>query len=149
MESRLLLDMNTALKAGPDAKLDLSVIHLARAALQNATIEKREELSAEEAIRVLAREVKQRREAAAEYAGLGRREIVERLEREVSVLERYLPQQLSEDELQSIITRAIAETGASSARDLGRVMAKVVPETRGRADGRWVSELARELLSEG
>jgi hypothetical protein len=149
IEAKLLLDMKAALKSGEEGRLDLSVIRLARAALQNAAIEKRRELSEEEAVEVLSREVKQRREAADEYTGLGRKEAADRLHREVSVLERYLPEQLSEEELRRLITQAITETGASSARDLGKVMGKVVPQTRGRAAGRKVKELAGQLLPEG
>ncbi len=149
VEDRLREDMKAALRAGPDGRRALSVIRLARAALQNAAIEKRRPLTDEEAAEVLAREVKQRREAAEEYRRLGRTAEVERLEAEIAVIERYLPEQLSDDELGRIITEAIEATGASGPRDLGKVMGKVMSEVRGRADGRRVNELVRKLLAGG
>lgn len=146
IEARLTEDMKTALKAGEKGKLELSVIRLARAAFQNASIEKRHPLSDEEAVEVLAREVKQRREAAEEYGRLGRPGVVERLGAEIAILERYLPRQLSDEELRRAITEAISATGAASKRDLGKVMGKVMPQIRGRASGRKASDLAKELL---
>ncbi len=116
--------------------------------MQNAAIDKRRPLSDEEALEVVSREVKQRREAAEEYGRLGKTEVVERYQAEITILERYLPQPLSEGELRRIITEAIAAAGAASKRDLGKVMGKVIPQTRGRADGRKVSELVNSLLPE-
>jgi uncharacterized protein YqeY len=148
LEDRLAQDMKTAMKAGEAGKLDLSVIRLARAALQNATIEKRQTLSDDEAAQVVARQAKQRRESAEEYGRLGKPDVAERLKSEIAVLERYLPQPLSDDQLRAIIAQAIAETGATSRRELGKVMGQVMPRTRGRADGKKVSELAGALLPE-
>ncbi|MEW6032750.1 MAG: GatB/YqeY domain-containing protein [Bacillota bacterium] len=148
IQARLAEDMKAALKAGEEGRLELSVIRLARAALQNAAIEKRKSLTEDEVIETLAREVKQRKEAAAEYEGLGRQDAAARLLAEAAVIQRYLPEPLSEDELRRIVSEAIAATGAASRRDLGKVMGKVMPLTRGRADGRRVNELARELLPE-
>jgi len=148
LEDRLTQDMKTAMKAGEAGKLDLSVIRLARAALRNATIEKRQALSDDEAAQVVARQAKQRRESAEEYARLGRPDVAERLKSEIAVLERYLPQPLSDDELRAIIAQAIAETGATSRRELGKVVGRVMPRTRGRADGKRVNELVNALLPE-
>lgn len=146
VETRLNEDMKAALKAGEAGRLSLSVIRLARAALQNATIEKRRPLTEDEAVEVVAREVRQRREAAEEYTRLGKADAAERLRAEIAVLERYLPQPLSDEELRRIITEAIAAVGAVSKRDLGKVMGRVMPQTRGRADGRRVNELVASLL---
>ena len=148
LEDRLTQDMKTAMKAGEAGKLDLSVIRLARAALQNATIEKRQALSDDEAAQVVARQAKQRRESAEEYARLGKPDVAERLKAETAVLERYLPQPLRDDELRAIIAQAIAATGATSRRELGKVMGQVMPQTRGRADGKKVNELVNALLPE-
>lgn len=146
---RLIEDMKSAMKAGERGKMALSVIRLVRASLQNAAIEKRHDLSDEEALEVIGREVKQRREAAEEYGRLGRPEVVERFRAEIAFLEGYLPRQLSEEELRSIVAEAIEATGAASKRDLGKVMSLVMPRTRGRADGKKVSELACFMLGEG
>lgn len=146
IETKLSEDMKKAMKAGESGKLELSVIRMARASLQNVAIEKRHALSDEEAVEVMAREVKQRREAADEYAHLGKADAADRLKAEVAVLERYLPQQLSDDEVRRIVIEAIAAVGATSKRDLGKVMGKVMPQTRGRADGRKVNEIVGSLL---
>ncbi len=138
--------MKAALKAREEGKETLGVIRLARAALQNATIDKRRPLSEDETVEVLAREVRQRRDAAEEYTRLGRPDVAERFGREIAIIEKYLPRPLSDEDLRRIITEAIRETGATSRRDLGKVMGKVMPQTRGRADGRKVNELVQELL---
>ncbi|MCL6581047.1 MAG: GatB/YqeY domain-containing protein [Firmicutes bacterium] len=141
--------MKAALKAGEEGKQTLSVVRLARAALQNATIEKRGPLTDEEAAVVLSREVKQRRETAEEYRRLGRPEAAERLLAEAAILEGYLPQQLTDEELRRIIGEAIQATGAASRRDAGKVMGKVMPQVRGRADGKRVSDMVQALLPPG
>jgi len=146
IELNLSDEMKAALKAGEKGKLALSVIRLARAAMQNAAIEKRHPLSDGEALEVIAREAKQRREAAEEYGRLGRPEVVERFQAEIAILERYLPRQLPEDEIRRLVAEAIAAVGATSKRDLGKVMSMVMSQTRGRADGRKVSELVISLL---
>lgn len=146
IETRLLEDMKAAMKGGEPAKLTLSVIRMARAAMQNAAIDKRHELSDAEAVEVLARETKQRRDDVEEFTRLGKLETAATLKAEIAILERYLPQQLSDDELRRIIGEAIAATAATSKRDMGKVMGKVMPQTRGRADGRRVNELVNALL---
>ena len=149
IEARLSEDMKAALKAGEEGKQTLSVVRLARAALQNAAIEKRGPLTDEEAAVVLSREVRQRREGAEEYRRLGRPEAAERLLAEAAILERYLPQQLTDEELRSIIDEAIRVTGAVSRRDAGKVMGKVMPQVRSRADGKRVSDMVQALLPPG
>ncbi|RJQ06680.1 MAG: GatB/YqeY domain-containing protein [Bacillota bacterium] len=146
VESRLSADMKAALRAGEEGRLRLSVIRMARAALQNAGIEKRRSLTDDEAVAVVAREVKQRRDSAREYKELGRADKAEALEVEIAVLEAYLPEQLSDAELRDLISEAIAAVGAKSRRDMGKVMGKVMPLVRGRADGQRVNELVITLL---
>jgi uncharacterized protein YqeY len=148
LEERLVEDMKAAMKAQDEGKLALSVIRLVRASLQNAAIEKRCDLSDEEALDVLAREVKQRREAAEEYDRLGKPDVVERFRSEVALLEGYLPRQMSLEELRAVVGEAIAATGATSKKEMGKVMGLVRPKTRGRADGRVVSEMVARLLGE-
>ena len=96
---------------------------------------------------MLQRERKKRVEAAEAFRGGGREEQAETEERELAVLEEFMPEPLSEEELESIIDDAIAECGATSMRDLGRVMADVMPQVAGRADGSAVSQLVREKLA--
>lgn len=96
---------------------------------------------------VIVKEIKERREALAECERAHREDLANKARAEITELLRYLPEALSPAELQALVDRAIEETGAAGARDLGAVMAKVLPETRGRADGRTVSDLVRDRLS--
>jgi uncharacterized protein YqeY len=115
--------------------------------LRSAEKELRRPLHDEEELQVLQRERKKRIEAADAFRTGGRDEQAESEERELDVLEEFMPEPLSEEELETIIDDAIAECGATSIRDLGRVMADVMPQVAGRADGSAVSQLVREKLA--
>ncbi len=140
--------LNEAMKTAMKAKdsLRLSTIRMARTALKNAEIEARQELDDQSAVKVLSTLVKQRREAADAYRAT-RPELAEKEEMELAVLQEFLPAQLSQSELQELIDKAIAESVASSMKDMGAVMKLVTPQTTGRADGRLVSELVRKKLT--
>ncbi|HET8740996.1 MAG TPA: GatB/YqeY domain-containing protein [Gaiella sp.] len=116
-------------------------------ALRSAQKELRRELSDEEALQVLQRERKKRAEAMEAYDAAGREEQADREEYELDVIEEFMPDPLSEDDLEEIVDNVIAEVGATSIRDLGRVMADVMPQVSGRADGSTVSQLVREKLA--
>jgi uncharacterized protein YqeY len=122
-------------------------LRLILASLQSAEKELQRPLSAEEELQVLQRERKKRLEAADAYRSAGREEQAEDEEYELDVLEEFMPEPLSEDEVEQIVDDAIAENGATSLRDLGRVMADVMPQIAGRADGSTVSQLVREKLA--
>ena len=117
---------------------------------QNAayTIEKRDrrELTDDDYAAILAREVKTRRESVEAFRNGGREDLAAKEEAEIAILSEYLPQQLSEAEIRVLVDEGIAATGASSARDLGRVMGWLAPRTRGRADGKALSELVGRRL---
>jgi hypothetical protein len=116
-------------------------------ALRNSEKELQRPLSEEEELQVLQRERKRRIEAADAFRSGGREEQAEAEERELDVLEEFMPEPLSEEELEAIVDDAIAENGATSMRDLGRVMADVMPQIAGRADGSAVSQIVREKLA--
>ena len=116
-------------------------------ALKNSEKELRRPLSEEEELQVLQRERKRRVEAAEAFRTGGREEHAEAEERELEVLEEFMPEPLSEDEVEEIVDDAIAENGATSMRDFGRVMADVMPQVSGRADGSVVSQLVKEKLA--
>jgi uncharacterized protein YqeY len=116
-------------------------------ALKNSEKELQRPLSEEEELQVLQRERKRRVEAAEAFRTGGREEQAQAEERELAVLEEFMPEPLSEDELERIVDDAIAETGATSMRDMGRVMADVTPQVAGRADGSAVAQLVREKLA--
>ena len=115
--------------------------------LRSAEKELQRPLHDEEELQVLQRERKKRLEAAEAFRAGGRDEQAESEERELEVLEEFMPEPLSEEELETIIDDAIAECGATSLRHLGRVMADVMPQVAGRADGSAVSQLVREKLA--
>ena len=122
-------------------------LSLILASLRSAQKELQRPLSEDEELQVLQRERKRRAEAADAYEAAGREEQAEAEEYELSVLEEFMPEPLSEDELEEIIDDVIAEVGATSIRDLGRVMADVMPQIAGRADGSQVSQIVREKLA--
>ena len=143
IQERLIEEMKLAMKA-KDA-LRLGTIRMARTAIKNAEIEAREELAEDAVIRVLSTLVKQRREAAEAYRD-SRPELAEKEELELAVLQEFLPQPLSEDELHALVDAAIAELGATSMKEMGAVMKQVTAQTVGRADGKLVSNLVRQKL---
>jgi uncharacterized protein len=122
-------------------------LRLIIASLRSAEKELQRPLSDEEELQVLQRERKRRNEAAEAFRGGGRDEQAEAEERELAVLEEFMPEPLSEDEVEEIVDDAIAENGATSMRDFGRVMADVMPQVSGRADGSVVSQLVKEKLA--
>ncbi len=122
-------------------------LRLTLSALRGSEKELQRPLSEAEELQVLQRERKRRQEAAAAFRDAGREEQAETEIRELAVLETFLPEPIDEEELERIVDDAIAETGATSLRDLGRVMADVMPQVAGRADGSTVSSLVREKLA--
>jgi len=146
LKERLVEDMKAAMKAKEEGKVRLSVIRMARAAIKNAEIDKKTEFSDAQVIEVLAREVKMRRDAMEEFSKAKRPDKVQELEEEVAILLEYLPQQLTEAEIRELAKEIIAETGAAGAKDLGKVMGMITPKTKGRADGKLVNQIVRELL---
>ena len=122
-------------------------LRLILASLRGAEKERMRPLSDDEELQVLQRERKKRLEAAEAFRTAGREEQAEKEEDELDVLEEYMPEPLSEEELEEIVDDVIAEVGATSVRDLGRVMADVMPQVSGRVDGSVVSQLVREKLA--
>ena len=144
LKKRLETDAKTALKSKDRVRLGL--IRVVRAQVKNAEIAKKHELSEEETIEVVVSVVKARRESL-DYAVKGNRsDLVLEAEQELQILADYLPQQLSEEEVQDIVQRAIRETGAESPKDMGLVMGIIMPQVKGRADGKLVNNLVRQYL---
>ncbi len=145
LRSRLDEDLKQALRAGDEVRK--ATIRMLLASMKNQQIQNRAPLNDQQELSVVDKEVKVRREAAEEYGRLGRAEIVEKNLAELSVLQEYLPAQLSEAEVDSIIREAMNATGATLPSDMGRVMGIVTPQTKGRADGKLVSRKVRDALS--
>ncbi|ACZ41973.1 conserved hypothetical protein [Thermobaculum terrenum ATCC BAA-798] len=141
---RLNNDLKEALRSGDDNRK--SVIRLLLAALKNQQIENRAPLDYQQELSVLQREAKRRKESIEEYERLGRPDVAEKERRELEIIQSYLPAEMSEEEIRQIVAQAILTTGAQSSKDLGKVMSVVMPQVRGRADGKIVSNLAKEML---
>lgn len=147
LQERLFNDMKEALKARQSGKQRLSVIRLARASLKDRAIAKGAELTEQDVLDVLVREVKMRRDAILEYTRVNRMDVVAELESEIAILEEYLPHQLSREEIQGLARQAIAATGTTDVRQLGKVMGALMPQVKGRADGKVVQEIVCSLLN--
>jgi hypothetical protein len=147
----LQTDIESAMRAAMKARdpVRVSTLRLAMAAAHNRRIELGHELTDAEVIEVLDRQVKQRRESIELYRQGGRPELADAEEAELAILREFLPEPLTDAELERLARDAVAATGASGPADMGRVMGVLAPQTRGRADGKAVSELVRRLLSEG
>jgi uncharacterized protein YqeY len=145
MIQRMEQELREARLAREDARRD--ALSLLLSSLRSAEKELQRELTEDEELQVLQRERKRRVEAAEAFRSGGRDEQAAGEEAELAVLEEFMPAQLSEEEIEEIIDDAIAEVGATSMRDLGRVMADVMPQVAGRADGSTVSQLVREKLA--
>jgi uncharacterized protein YqeY len=143
--ARLERELEQAMKEREAERRD--ALRLILSSLRSAEKELQRPLHDEEELQVLQRERKKRIEAADAFRAAGREERADAEEAELEVLEEFMPEPLSEDELEEIVDDAIAETGATSIRDLGRVMADVMPQIAGRADGSAVSQLVREKLA--
>lgn len=147
LKERLDADMKEAMRAKEEGRTRLSVIRMVRSAIKYVEIEQKQALNDEGVLAVLAREVKQRQDVLPEYEHSGRTDLVVKLHDELEVLRGYLPEPLSEGELRSEIERVIEAVGAQGAKDMGRVMAQLMPKVRGRADGQTVNRLVKELLA--
>ena len=141
---RLTAQIKEALKAGD--RIRLATLRLLAAAVKNREVELGHELTEDELVEVAGREVKRRKEAAEAFDGGGRPELAEKERAEQAILETYLPEQLSDQDLERVIDEAIAATGAAGPGDVGKVMGNVMAAHKGRVDGGAVNRMVRERL---
>ncbi len=146
MRERLQADMRAALRAREAGRLRLSVLRLAWSAVQRAEIDRRRPLDDAEVMAILAREVRQREDTLAAIADRGREEAEAQLRAEIEVLRAYLPEPLQPEALEALVREVVAGVGATSPRDMGRVMAALLPRVQGRAPGAAVQATVRRLL---
>ena len=137
-------DIKTAMKAKD--KETLAVLRMIKTAVQAAEIDKKEELNAEEELTILAREAKQRRESLAEFVKAGRDELVVKTEAEIEIVERYLPKQLSVEEVKEVIATVAEKIGATTQKEFGKLMGAVMQELKGKADGNVIKEQVKAHL---
>jgi uncharacterized protein YqeY len=148
LKERLAEDMKQAMRDKESGKLRLSVIRMVRANIKYVEIERKHDLSEDEVLEVLAKEVKMRRDSVEEFTKGNRPDLVETLEQEIAVLMQYLPQQMSEQEVRALVMAAVAQVQASSPKDMGKVMAVLMPKVKGRADGKLVNAVVRDTLNQ-
>lgn len=151
IEERLAADMKEALRAKDTTRLNC--IRMLRARLQEKALTLRTEqdrapaLTAEQAIEVIGTYAKQRRDSIEAYRQGGRNDLADHEQAELAIVTGYLPEQLTPDVLRELVREAVAETGASSPKDMGAVMQALMPRVKGRADGKQISAIVREVLS--
>lgn len=138
-------DMKSATKSRD--LVALSALRMALSALKNREIELRKELDDAEVVRVISSLIKQRKESIELYEKGEREDLAEKERKEIEVLQKYLPPELSREELEKIVRETISEVGAASVKEMGKVMKAVMPKVAGRADGKVVSEMVRSILS--
>jgi uncharacterized protein YqeY len=137
-------DMYAAMKNGDKHKT--GTLRVALSTLKDKKIEKREDLTDIEAIKIIQNLVKQRKEAADIYKENGRNDLMENENAELEILNAYLPQMMSEDDLRILVQKVVDDTGASSLSDIGKVMPEVMKQSAGKADGKMAQSIVRELL---
>lgn len=144
LKERLQEDLKSSMKNKDTVRK--SVITLIRAAIKQYEVDNRIELSEEGVVDIISKQLKQRNDSLVEFEKANREDLIEEAKSEIQVLEEYLPQQLSEDELEKIVIDTIAEVGATSMKDMGKIMTTIKPKTVGRADGRKINELVKKNL---
>ncbi|MFL5680279.1 MAG: GatB/YqeY domain-containing protein [Chloroflexota bacterium] len=145
LRDRIQTDVTAAMRSGDSLRRD--VLRMATNAAYNLEKRQGKPLTDDELLGVVTREVKTRRESVEAFRKGGREDLASKEESEIAILQEYLPQALSEEEIRSLVDEAVAATGATSARDMGKVMGWLSPRTRGRADGKRVSELVAQSLA--
>jgi uncharacterized protein YqeY len=146
LKDRLEKDLRDALRNKDEQRK--ATLRLVLAAIKNAEIDKRGELEEGELLAVLSKQAKQRRESAAQFAEGGREDLVAQEERELETIEEYIPAQLSEEEIEARAREVIQEIGATTPSQMGEVMRVLMPQMKGRADGRLVNTIVTAILSE-
>lgn len=145
LKERLLEDMKAAMRDKDNIRKN--AIQMVRSAVLQVEKDNRLTLDEDGVIDVIARELKKRKDALPEFEKSGRQDLIDNLKIEIDVLTQYLPAQLTEAEIEVLVKEAIEQTGASSSRDIGKVMQAVMPKVKGKADGKVVNSIAQRLLS--
>lgn len=145
LKDRLADDLKSAMKNKDTVRKN--VVQMVRAGVLQIEKDKKITLDDDGVLDVIAKQLKQRRDSLPDYEKSGREDLISELKSEMDVLMEYLPKQLTREELEVIVKEAVENTGASSMKDMGKIMAAVMPKTKGRADGKVINEIAKGLLS--
>ncbi len=144
LKEKLLEDMKVAMREKDTVKKD--TVQLVRAAVLQIEKDKKITLDDEGILDIISKEVKRRRDSIPDYEKGERQDIIKVIKSEIEILLKYLPQQLTEEELEVIIKKAVDDTGASSMKDIGKIMQEVMPKVKGKADGRMINQIIKKLL---
>jgi uncharacterized protein YqeY len=144
LKALLVQDLKEAMKDGNTASK--TAIQVARSAVLQVEKDTKVTLDDDAIVEIIAKEVKKRVDTLPDFEKSGRQDLIDNLKAEIEVLKKYLPKQLSEEEIEAIVKNAISSTGALSAKDIGKVMQVVLPETKGKADGKLVNQIVKKLL---
>ena len=144
LKQKLQEDLKSSMKNKDTNKK--SVITLIRASIKQYEVDNRVELGDEEITDLIAKQLKQTRDSRDEFAKAGREDLVEKADADIEILKEYLPQQLSEEELNEIVISTISEVGATSMKDMKNIMSSIMPKVKGRADGKLINELVKKNL---
>lgn len=146
LKDKLDEDIKQAMKSGD--KSTLKVVRMIKSALDNEKIKNGKDISDDDELNVLNREMKQRKESLEEFTKAKRDDLIDDVNSEIDVLKAYLPKQLDKDEVEKIISETIEKVGATSSKDIGKVMGELTPKIKGRADGKEASDLVKKILGE-
>jgi uncharacterized protein YqeY len=145
LKEQLMADLKKAMKDKDNVWKN--VVQMCRAAILQFEKDNKTTLDEQGVIEIIAKEVKKRKDVLPDYERSGREELIAEIKREIDILMSYLPKQLEESEIEDLVKEAIASVGASTMKDIGKVMAAVMPKTKGKADGKLVNEIVRKHLS--
>ena len=146
MKDQLMSDLKEAMKAKDTVRK--ATITMLRSQIKQIEVDNRADVSEEEIIDIIAKQVKQKNAAIEEFEKAERSDLVDEAKREIEVLMAYLPKQLTEEEIRAIVAQTVSEVGATSQKDMGKVMGALAPKTKGKADNKLVSQVVRELLNQ-
>jgi len=147
LKERIMDDLKKAMKERNEVKV--RTLRMVIASIKNWEVENTKEIDDDGMITVLTKEAKRRKEAIEEYRKAGREDLAKAEEEELKIIESYLPERMSEEEIKELVLKTIEEVKATSPKDLGKVMKVIMPKVKGRADGKLVNEMVRKILSDG
>jgi len=146
LKEKLMEDLKSAMRNKEKRRKD--TITMLRAAVKQREVDERKDMADDEILALIGKQVKQKRESIKDFQKAERVDLVEQAQEEIDILLAYLPEQLTEEEIDELVREAIEQTGASSMRDMGRIMGIVMPKVKGRADGSLISQSAKKLLNQ-
>lgn len=145
LKDTLMNDLKESMKNKDQVRK--SVVTLVRSAIKQKEVDERVELSDDDILDVISKQLKQRKDALEEFKKLQRDDLVDETEKEISILMEYLPEQLTDEELHAIVSETINQVGATTMKDMGKIMGVVMPKVKGKADGKRINEIAKQILN--